>query len=105
MGLIEMKAKWLSYYKDIPHVALVTFVLNPKQNLEDFSTFLDAYHKLLGFNGGQNSQSWAMSEFETQWHALKSDIFADVNTIASNVRTQLLELNESYNSQYSYIVL
>ena len=42
MDLVEMKAKWLSYYRDIPQVILVAFILDHGQKLEGLSVYLEA---------------------------------------------------------------
>lgn len=51
----------LSYYRDIPLIALVVFVLNPMQKLKGLFSNLYNYHKILGFIGNMELESQPMS--------------------------------------------
>ncbi|KAH7663547.1 Tam3-transposase (Ac family) protein [Dioscorea alata] len=108
MALIPMRIKWLLYYKDIPPIALVAFVLDPRQKLEGLQAYLEAYYKFLGFNGGQDSQPFAMSlpmsEVDTQDDEADPDGLVDVNEIVADTRNQLIELYDSYCIRYSHVV-
>lgn len=42
-----MKVIFLKYYKDIPHVCLVSGVVDPRFKLERFKTLLFQYYKIL----------------------------------------------------------
>ncbi|KAH7667795.1 Tam3-transposase (Ac family) protein [Dioscorea alata] len=106
IGIIPMKIKWLLYYKNIPPISLVAFVLDPRQKLEGLQDYLEAYYKFLGFNGGQDSQpfttSLPMSDMDTQDSEPESDSIMDVNEIVANVKSQLVELYDSYCIRYSH---
>lgn len=52
MRLVELKGKWLSYYRDISLVTLVTFVLYARWKLESQFVHSEAYYNFPGFNGG-----------------------------------------------------
>ena len=72
-----MRQKWISYYKDIPLLQLIAFVLDPRFKIEDLENVLQNYYKLL------------------------NDSSIIVSSIVDNVRRTLIELYNDYVSRYN----
>ena len=73
----SMRQKWIYYYKDIPLLYLVVFILDPKSKIEDLENILQNYYKLL------------------------NDSSIIVSSIVDNVRRTLIVLYNDYVSRYN----